>query len=92
MKRSMHRIFKAKLQQVLLILLCFAVLPLSKDCETSVLGNDAYQKIPEDLEVTLSTDKTEYQFGDDIKMMLIQPYHIAKLRKNTLPVEFVFNQ
>jgi hypothetical protein len=70
MKRSMHKIFKAKLQQVLLILLCFAVLPLSHYCETSVLGNDAYQKIPENLEVTLSTDKTEYQFGDDVKMML----------------------
>ncbi len=70
MKRSMHKIFKAKLQQVLLISLCFAVLPLSHYCETSVLGNDAYRKIPEDLEVTLSTDKTEYQFGDDIKMTL----------------------
>jgi hypothetical protein len=70
MKRSVYEIFKAKLQQVLIISLCFAVLPLSKDCETSVLGNDAYQKMPEDIEVTLSTDKTEYQFGDDIKMML----------------------
>lgn len=66
----MHRIFKAKLQQVLLISLCFAVLPLSHYCETSVLGNNAYRKIPEDLEVTLSTGKTEYQFGDDIKMTL----------------------
>ncbi len=70
MKRSTHRIFKAKLQQALVILACFAVLPLSKDCETSVLGNDAHQKIPEDFEVTLSTDKTEYQFGDDIRMTL----------------------
>ncbi len=70
MRRSMHKILKAKLQQVLLISLCFAVLPLSQYCETSVLGNDAYRKIPEDLEVTLSTDKTEYQFGDDVKMIL----------------------
>ena len=70
MKRSVYEILKAKLQQVLLILLCFAVLPLSHYCETSVLGNAAYQKMPESIEVTLSTDKTEYQFGDDIKMML----------------------
>lgn len=70
MKRSMHKILKAKLQQVLLISLCFAILSLSQYCETSVLGNDAYQNMPEGIDVTLVTDKTEYQFGDDIKMML----------------------
>jgi len=70
MKTSVYEIFKAKLQQVLFISLCFAVLPLSQYCETSVLGNNACQKMPESIEVTLSTDKTEYQFGDDIEMML----------------------
>ena len=70
MRKSAYKTIRMKLQQLLVLGICFTVLPLSQNCELAIFDNTNAPVTVEDLEVTLSIDRTQYYCCDNIKMAL----------------------
>lgn len=65
MGRLICQMIKIKIKQILILGISFAVIPVAHDCETPL-----EPRVPEGAEVALSTDKIDYEIGEQIKMTL----------------------